>query len=150
MDFVEVCATLGKYGVRSSELAYIVDIALFVDAINISDLRTLDKYGPQATVLTGEVAKIGGVPVIVSEVMRETDDDGLVTDPVGAAGNDNSGILIVNRTQYFKGFRRELLIETERDIQKQQPVMVASFRTAFEGRTANASDTAVALQYNIT
>ena len=149
-DFTEIRGFLGKYGVRPSELAYIVDISLYIQSMAISDILTLDKYGPQATVLTGELAKIGGVPLIVSEVMRETDDDGLVTDPVGAAGNDNSGILVVNRTQYFKGFRRQLMIESERDIQKRQTVMVASMRVAFEGRTANASDNAVALQYNIT
>ena len=149
-DFTEIRGFLGKYGVRPSELAYIVDIPLYIQAMAISDILTLDKYGPQATVLTGEIGKIGGVPVIVSEVMRETDDDGLVTDPVGAAGNDNSGILIVNRTQYYKGFKRELMIESERDIQKRQTIMVASMRVAFEGRTANASDSAVALQFNIT
>lgn len=149
-DFTEIRGYLGKYGVRPSELAYIVDIPLYIQAMAISDILTLDKYGPQATVLTGELGKIGGVPLIVSEVMRETDDDGKVTDPVTAAGNDNSGILVVNRTQYYKGFRRELLLETFRDIQKRQTIMVASMRVGFDGRTANASDTAVALQYNIT
>lgn len=149
-DFTEIRGYLGKYGVRPSELAYIVDIPLYIQAMAISDILTLDKYGPQATVLTGELGKIGGVPLIVSEVMRETDDDGKVTDPVGAAGNDNSGILVVNRTQYYKGFVRDLLIETDRNIEKQQTIMIASMRVGFEGRNANASDTGVALQYNIT
>lgn len=149
-DFTEIRGFLGKYGVNPADLAYVVDIPLYIQMMAIADIATLDKYGPSATVLTGEIAKVGGVPVIVSEAMRETDDDGKVTDPVSAAGNDNSGILVVNRTQYYKGFRRELMIETERDIQKRQTVMVASMRVAFNGRNDNASDTAVALQYNIT
>ena len=57
---------------------------------------------------------------------------------------------MVNRTQYQVGFKRELLIESERDIQKRQTVMVASLRIGFLGRNTASSDTAVALQYNIT
>lgn len=150
VNYVSARALLGKYGVRPSELAFVTDVVNWMDTLKIADIATLEKYGPSATILTGEVARIGNVPVIVSEVMRQTDDDGKVTDPVGAAGNDNSGILCVNRTQYAKGFRRELTIESERDIQKRQTVLVASMRVAFDGRTTNASDQAVGLIYNIT
>jgi len=49
------------------------------------------------------------------------------------------------------GFRRELSIETERDIQKRQNVMVVSLRLAFDERTgARSSASHTALQYNIT
>jgi len=148
----EIRALLGKYGVRPSELAFISDIQTYILTVGItnSNVRTLDKYGPQATVLTGELGKLEGIPIIVSEQMRQTDDDGLVTDPVTDANNDNGTLMIVNRTQYRKGFRRQLMIESERDIQKRQTIMVASMRLAFDGRNANASDTSMAMQFNIT
>lgn len=150
--YSEIRGLLGKYGVRPDELAYIADIQTYIETIGLTaaSMRTLDKYGPQATVLTGELGKIEGIPVIVSEQLRQTDDDGKVTHPFADANNDNGTLIIVNRTQYRKGFRRELLIESERDIQKRQTVMVASMRVAFDGRNANTADTAMAMQYNVT
>ena len=67
-----------------------------------------------------------GIPVIASEQMALADTDGKVTD----AGNvTNTGrLLIVNRSQWRVGFKRELTIETVRDAQKRQNIMVISFR----------------------
>lgn len=66
-------------------------------------------------------------------------------------GTDTGRLLLVNRTQWRKGFKRELLIETDRDIQKRQNVMVVSMRVAFAERSGTrASATHTAAQYNIT
>lgn len=146
--FNEIRGKLGKYGVRPSELAFITDINTYIRAQSVDSFQTLDKLGQNATLLTGQLGTVEGVPVIVSEQMRLADTDGKVTD--AGNGTDTGRLMVVNRTQYYKGFRRELLIETERDIQKRQTIMVASFRLAFDRRTAAASDTATALQYDIT
>ena len=112
--FNEIRGKLGKYGVRPSDLAFISDINTYIKALTISNFRTLDKLGPSATLLTGQLGAVEGVPLIVSEQMKLADTDGKVTD----AGNaTNTGrLLIVNRTQWRVGFRRELAIETDRDI----------------------------------
>ena len=147
--FNEVRGKLGKYGVRPSELAYLMDVNTYIRALSVDNFRTLDKLGPNATVLRGQLGAVEGIPVIVSEQMKLADTDGQVTD----AGNvTNTGrLLIVNRSQWRVGFRRELAIETDRDIQKRQNIMVVSLRIAFAERTGS-SDTAThtALQYNIT
>ena len=99
--------------------------------------------------LRGQLGAVEGIPVIVSEQMKLADTDGQVTD----AGNvTNTGrLLIVNRSQWRVGFRRELAIETDRDIQKRQNIMVVSLRIAFAERTGSRSTaTHTALQYNIT
>ena len=147
--FNEIRAKLGKYGVRPSELAFITDVNTFIRAQSITEFQTIDKMGPQATLLTGQLGAVEGVPVIVSEQLVLADTDGKVT----ATGNGtNTGrLLLVNRTQWRKGFKRELLIETERDVQKRQNVMVVSMRVAFAERSGTRS-TAIhtALQYDIT
>ena len=147
--FNEIRAKLGKYGVRPSELAYVTDINTFIRSLSISNFRTLDKFGPQATVLTGQLGAVEGVPVIVSEQMVLADTDGKVTD---AGNGTNTGrLLIFNRSQWRIGFRRELAIETVRDVQKRQTVMVISFRLAFQERSGTRSTaTHTALQYDIT
>ena len=119
----EVRGLLGKYGVRPSELAYIVDVSTYIKSLGAEEFRTLDKLGPQATILNGQLAQVDGIPVIVSEQMAKSDDDGKVT---SGATNAKGRLLLVNRSQWRLGFRRELMIETTRDIQKRQNIMVIS------------------------
>ncbi len=147
--FNEIRGKLGKYGVRPSELAYIMDVNTYIRALSVDNFRTLDKLGPNATVLRGQLGAVEGIPVIVSEQMKLADTDGKVTD---AGNGSNTGrVLIVNRSQWRVGFRRELAIETDRDIQKRQNIMVVSLRIAFAERTGSRSTaTHTALQYNIT
>ena len=147
--FNEIRAKLGKYGVRPSELVYVTDINTFIRSLSIDSFRTLDKFGPQATVLTGQLGAVEGVPVIVSEQLAPADSDGKVS----YSGNttDTGRLLVFNRSQWRIGFRRELSIETVREVQKRQNVMVISFRLAFQERTGSRSTaTHTALQYNIT
>ena len=147
--FNQVRAKLSKYGVRPSELAYVCDVNTFLRSLSIDSFRTLDKFGPQATVLTGQLGAVEGIPVIVSEQMKLADADGKVT---GAGNTANTGrLLIVNRSQWRVGFKRELAIETVRDPQKRQNIMVVSFRIGLQERSGNRSSaTHTALQYNIT
>ena len=147
--FNVVRGKLGKYGVRPSELAFIMDVNTYIKSLAVSNFRTLDKMGPNATLLRGQLGAVEGIPVIVSEQMATADADGKVTD--GGNANNKGRLLITNRTQWRLGFRRELLIETTRDIQKRQNIMVVSMRLAFMERTGDRSKaTHTALQYNIT
>ena len=147
--FNELRRKTGRYGLRPSQLAFVMDVNTFIAAQTIPEFQTVDKLGPNATLLTGQLGAVEGVPVIVSEQLALADTDGKVT----AAGNgtDTGRLLLLNRTQWRKGFKRELLIETERDIQKRQNVMVVSMRVAFAERTGSRSAaTHTSLQYNIT
>lgn len=147
--FNELRRKTGKYGLRPSELAFITDVNTYIAVQSVDGFQTVDKLGPHATLLTGQLGAVEGVPVVVSEQLQLADADGKVT----SGGNTaNTGrLLLVNRTQWRKGFKRELLIETERDIQKRQNVMVVSMRVAFAERTGTRSSAQhTALQYNIT
>lgn len=146
--FNTIRGRLGRYGVRPSELAYITDVNTFIKSLSIDSFRTLDKFGATATILTGQLGAVEGIPVIVSEQMRLADTDGKVTS--GGKANDKGRLLIVNRSQWRVGFKRELTIETVRDAQKRQNIMVVSFRIALQERSgARSSASHTALQYNI-
>ena len=147
--FNEARSMIGKYGLRPSQCAFITDVHTYIAAQSVEQFQTIDKLGPHATLLTGQLGAVEGVPVIVSEQMGLADTAGKVHST--AASNTRGRLLIVNRTQWRKGFRRELLIETERDIQRRQNVMVVSMRVAFAERTGARSDAKhTALQYNVT
>ena len=82
--FNEVRGMLGKYGVRPSELAYVADVGTYIKSLGIDEFRTLDKLGPQATLLNGQLAQVDGIPVIVSEQLARSDADGKVTSDGGS------------------------------------------------------------------
>ena len=147
--FNEVRAKLGKYGARPSELVWVMDVNTFIRSQSINQFRTMDKLGPNATVLTGMLGAVEGIPVIVSEQMRLADADGKVTN---AGNTSNKGrLLVFNRTQWAQGFRRDLTVDVDRDTQKRQTVVTVSFRHALTERSGSRSSaTHTALQYNIT
>ena len=147
--FNEIRAKLGKYGVRPSQLVWVMDVNTFIRAQSISQFRTMDKLGPNATILTGMLGAIEGIPTIVSEQMRLADTDGKVT--AGGNSNDTGRLLIFNRTRWAQGFRRDLSLDVDRDTQKRQTVVTVSFRHALTQRAvARSSATHTAMQFNIT
>ena len=108
----------------------------------------MDKLGPNATLLTGMLGAVEGIPVIVSEHMRLADADGKVTD----AGNntDTGRLLLLNRSQWAQGFKRQLTVDVARDTQKRQTVVTVSFRHGLTERSGTRSKARhTALQYNI-
>ena len=147
--FNEVRAKLGKYGARPSELTWVMDVNTFIRAQGISQFRTMDKLGPNATVVTGMLGAVEGIPVIVSEQMKLADADGKVTD----AGNvaNRGRLLVFNRTQWAQGFRRDITVDVYRDTQKRQTVVTVSFRHGLSERSGSRSTaTHTALQYDVT
>ncbi|MXY45753.1 MAG: phage major capsid protein [Chloroflexi bacterium] len=146
--FNELRTKLGKYGARPSQLAWVMDVNTFIRAQSVSQYRTMDKLGPNATLLTGMLGAVEGIPVIVSEQMALADVDGKITD--GAATNTKGRLLLVNRTQWAQGFRRQLMLDVDRDTQKRQTVVTVSFRHALAERSGTRSTaTHTGLQYNI-
>ena len=74
--FNEIRTKLGRYGARPSQLVWVMDVNTFIRTQSVSQFRTMDKLGPNATLLTGMLGAIEGIPVIVSEQMRLADTDG--------------------------------------------------------------------------
>jgi len=122
--------SMGKFGVDPKQLAYISGVKLYSDLGQLNDVRTLDVYGPQAVVLTGELAKYEGTPIVVSEYLRED------TDATGAnvlVANDKSSLMLVNRKRWFLGLRRAIQIKVEANKTEFDVMDMVSFsRRAFQ------------------
>lgn len=124
---------LGKYGIDPNKIAFIVSVTnmynLF-NATNFPELQTLDKYGPNAVILTGEVGKIDGISIVVSEFQR---------DDVSATGFNTSGgpntkttAVFINRTAMLYGDRREITTDSEKNIETDKVVVVSKVRMDYE------------------
>lgn len=92
----------------------------------IDEVLTVDKYGPQATVLTGEQARVLGHPLIASIAMSKTEADGKVSDT--GSNNTQGQVATFNRRGAVAGVRRRLRVETERLPATDQTRIVLSTR----------------------
>ncbi len=135
---------------RPEDLAFIVD-PFTADAIaDLDETMTVDKYGPGAVVLTGEVTKIGRNPVISAMAAGKTEADGKIST---TAGNNTLGqVTAVNRRGAKVGWRRRVKVETERLPGRDQTRLIYSLRLGlgrFSPTGAASGIESVAGLYNI-
>ncbi len=95
---------------------------------NWTQLITLDLFGPQAAILTGQVAKIGNTPVVVSEfVTADLQTTGLFT----SAGGSKTGYLVANRKRFIRTATRGITVERAKDITRGVWHLVTTRRGTF-------------------
>jgi len=138
---------LGKYGIQVSDLAHITSMSAYIQLLSDTNVITIDKYGPAATILTGELGKVDGVPVVVSEYVRQ---DLNATGVQDGVTTNRTETLTVNRRGYLIGDRRETSIQVLRELYAEydQDAILATIRKAFTPRFPSATETTVAITYN--
>ena len=133
-------ARMGKYAANPEAVVAFTNVKTYlISLMSLDDVRTVDKYGAGATILSGELAKMDGIPIIVPELMLLAEDDGKQSTTGG--NNDEGQIALVNRNMWKVGYRRNLMIEVDRDIRKRVFYMVASYRIAVAARDDGYSTT---------
>lgn len=95
----------------------------------MDEVLTVDKYGQQATILNGELARIMGNPLVSSIAQSKTEADGKVSDT--AANNTQGQVTSFNRRGFKAGWRRRVQVETERLPATDQTRIVYSLRLGF-------------------
>jgi hypothetical protein len=137
---------MGKYGVDPTRVAHFVGVASYIDLLSDSTVKTVDMYGSNATVLTGELARVDGAPVIPTEHVREDLNASGVHDGVTS---DRSVAITARDDAVIRGQRRALRVEIlrERYADFDQDAVKVTQRQAFEPRYG--TDRAVAVTYNV-
>ena len=135
-DIAAARTSLGKYGLQlGDQLVYLTTIEGYNNLVQTSDFRTVDKFGPNATYLTGSVGAVYGIPIQITEFL----------DNVGSTGN-HIGLLM-----YKPGFliaeRRAMEIESEYEPRQQVTAMYMSTRFDFKALTTNSSAALDATKY---
>lgn len=143
-------AAMGAYGLNPSDMAFIVPISSYYALVTDASVITVDKLGPQATILNGQLGSLYGVPIIVSEHMRTNLNasgvyDGITTTKTWAAA--------VNRSEWVMGARTPLALETDDSLYREtyQRVVVGFLREDFQNINATSSSaTDTSILYNVT
>ena len=148
-NLLTIRKAMGKWGVNPADLAFIVGTSNYHGLIADTNMLTVDKMGPNATILNGMVGSVGGVPVIVSEHVRENLNASGVQDGITQT---KTYILCVNRREWAMGQRMALDVQIDDSVYREtfQRVAVAFMREDFQhiGSAAANDDTAIA--YNVT
>jgi len=138
---------MGRFGNYPSDLAWIASIMSFIKLLDLTEVRTVDKYGAAATILSGELAKLDGIAIIVSEFMRSDLNASGVYD--GSTVN-KTGLLLPNRNSFVYGDFANVKVETDRDIETGQTIMVSTRRQDMQRvHTPGATESNVGFAYNI-
>ena len=147
-------AKMGKFGVDPTQLATICSPKGYNQMLNLDDVRTLEQYGAKAPVITGELAKYEGSPVLVSEYLRE-DCDATGINTAVPANNNKLSIIMVNRKRFFNGLRRAIQVKVEKNRTQYDVLDMVSFaRKAFQAVLKSdgsnyAQESSVAIIVNI-
>ena len=125
---------LGLWGLDPADVVYVVSSDVYYELLNDSIFQTMDKVGPQATLLTGQIGMIGNSPVLVSSEFEGKD-----TGAVGAIALAPANFLVGNQ--------RGLRVDTQDLVETQRKVLVASLRTGLVQTTTNQGQGVSALRY---
>ncbi len=141
--------SMGKWGLNPSELALICGVSNYHTLLSDTNLITVDKYGPQATILNGQIGSVYGVPVIVSEHVRENLN---ATGVYDGTTTTKTYFSLVNRNEWAYGQRMALDVEVDDSIYREtyQRVLVGFMREDFQniGDATTNDDTAIG--FNVT
>ncbi len=140
---------MGRFGIICTKLAWIAGISGFIQMLSISEVLTMDKFGANATIRSGQLAQFDGSPIIVSEFIRQDLNLSGVYD--GATTSDT--IILLVHTPAFRSAEKPsgIRIETDRDITTGQNIAVASRRLDFKQvMTPGSSEETVAVGYSLT
>jgi len=140
---------MGKYGMDPDKLAWIPGIAVYNKMLGLDEVITVDKLGPNATLLRGQLANFYGIPVIPSAKIRENLNAAGVYDGV----TTNLSVLpLVYRPGFMFGEKREMTVRvlTELYAESDQICLTGTQRLDFKPAYDATTEPIVGLGYNIT
>jgi len=98
----------GKFGLDPRQLINVVDPNVYYDMLALDAIESIADVGQFATLLTGAVGQLKGVPVIVSDELENTNATGLIPSTHDATLGSH---LVVNWTNVFVGYMRDVSTE---------------------------------------
>ncbi len=140
---------MGRFSINPSELAWISSLSTYIQLLSLDEVETMEKWGAGFTAKSGALGMLDGSPIVVSEFYPQNQN---ATGYYDGITMTKTGILLVNKKAHWGAEKPSgLLVESARDIETQQNVVVASVRNDFKRVNAPGSGEAtVGIGYNLT
>lgn len=143
-DDVDNAITNINWGLNPRNLRLVCDWDTYLNLLNADKVTTVDKYGAAATVLTGELGSIYGIPIISPPYATKTEADGKAS--TTEASNTKGQITLFAPAAYLGGERRGIQMFMDRIQGRDQFLIELYTRRAFTRFGTNGA----AGVYNIT
>ena len=102
------------YARRPSDLMLVTSpLGAILILRDMTDFQDASKIANPSTLMTGEIGKLFGVPVIVSDQVRDTHTDGIVS--ATSANNVHASYILTHRPSWVWGNRSSVRLEEDRD-----------------------------------
>ena len=142
-NFLALRYKLGEIG--TSNVVCVVSPEVYIKYImGMNAVKTVDVYGDRASVVSGEVAQVGGVPIIVSRFLSAD----MHATGVYTGSGTTSGMLMVSTDAWNVYNRRGILVEQDKDIASGSIQLVSTMRASL-ATPAASSTVSVAYGYNL-
>jgi HK97 family phage prohead protease/HK97 family phage major capsid protein len=132
-DLFGLRRVMGKYGVRPADVVYIVSQQAYFELIQDAEFQDADLVGDSATKLTGEIGRVYGSRILMS-------------DEFAAPGAGRFFALAVNIRNFVVPRLRGLTVESDYEVREQRRVLVTSQRLGFSEIIPDAASV-VGLRY---
>lgn len=140
---------MGKFGINVRELVWVCSPKIYNQFLDLPEVTTVEKFGMQATILQGALSALDGIPIMISEWVRDDLNAAGVHDGVTT---NLSVVHLVNHSRFMNGMRRPIRVRAVMDpTPPADRWLVASWQRAdFQGHVQSATEVSSALGYNIT
>jgi hypothetical protein len=119
--------------------------AVLANLLSLTEVKTIDVFGPLASVKTGQIAAIMGMPIIMSRFLSaDMNASGIYNNLV----TNKTGLLMAHAPSWTIFERRGILVETDRKIDVGGTDIVATMRATFDTLDLDATKN-VAFGYNM-
>jgi len=141
----EMRALMGPFGVNERDLVWICSTGGYHQFLALPEVTTVDKMGQLATILRGALTALDGIPIIISEYVRED------LDATGVFGGALKGVHLVNRSRFMWGVRRPINVRAAIDpnIPGDSWSLASWWRGDFQGMEQSASETSTVFGINV-
>ena len=118
-----------NWGANAADLAIACDFDTYMALLDQDAVNTVDKYGPAATVITGELGRYRGMRVFSPAYASKTEADGKASDT--EASNTKGQLTVFNPNGFIRGSLRGLSLYFDRIQRTDQFLFELYMRKAF-------------------
>jgi len=143
----EMRASMGKFAVSPMQLLWVMGPLSYLQMIKTTNVVTVDKMGPNATILTGQLGAYDGIPIIQSGYIRQDMNATGVYDGVTV---DRTGCILIRRDRLYFATRRPIRLALRESRSADDRYEIASYsRTDFVARTQDANEVSISYGLNV-
>lgn len=137
-----------KWMLSPREGVLIVGSTSYGQMLSLDEVSTVDQFGPMATMLTGVLSVFRGIPIVVSESVREDVNASGVYD---GTTTDRSFVIFANKRRFYVGRRAPIRMRVGMDprAEYERFQLTSNQRVDFKGHDQSATELSTVIGYNV-